>query len=182
MDDDEANLYPVIGGFRGMVRKPRLLQSGNVAEFFVGNDGEADAVLALGMSKYQDAEVYVRVYLIKHPDGQEARLLRAPDDEKKPHADLASMLYSRGFFKGLQIQAAIKGTKDAPKPEPGASQSQWGKALASELGYPSMGYVPPDSLLDWAEVRELAWLLPRAYRDYVGGDHDDGHGDARPQG
>lgn len=73
-EHDPLKGYPQILEFRAMVRRPRLLMAGNVVEFWIEKGSVyADAALVLGMNKYHDAEVVVKVILTKHPDGRDAK-------------------------------------------------------------------------------------------------------------
>lgn len=152
--------YERIGGFVCYVRKPRLLMSGNVAEFFVdGKSPDADAVLALGASKYQDCECYVTVHLVKDANG--ASLAKAApepaEDTGKPYGKAASELYRHGFFYAPEVKAAIG-------VETYNDQRHTARALAAILGFESMGMVPPHVLRDWCELEGCAAALPPLYR------------------
>lgn len=73
MSGDPLSVFPVVLEFRAFVRRPRLLQSGNMIQFFVEFDSPFhDAALVLAQRKFLDAEVGVKVYLLKHPDGRSA--------------------------------------------------------------------------------------------------------------
>lgn len=59
-----------LGAFSGYVRRPTPNTAGMVAQIFGENGEDADTILALSLSKYQDAQVYVNMYLIKDSDGK----------------------------------------------------------------------------------------------------------------
>ena len=64
------NTEELIGAFSGYVRRPHPTVAGMIAQFF-GEDGEdADTISALSLTKYQDAQVYIQVYLIKDALGK----------------------------------------------------------------------------------------------------------------
>lgn len=89
MSDERDPLegYPQILECRALVRRPRLLLSGNVLEFFLHADSVyADAALVLGQKKFHDSEVILKVYLTKHPDGRDARQQDLPL-EREPGED-----------------------------------------------------------------------------------------------
>ena len=54
-----------LGVFSGYIRRPIPNQSGMIAQIFGENGDDADTILALSLSKYQDVQVYVNIYLIK---------------------------------------------------------------------------------------------------------------------
>lgn len=58
-----------IGAFSGYVRRPQPHLSGMVAQFFGPNGEDSDSILALSLTKYLDAEVFVTVYFIKDGNG-----------------------------------------------------------------------------------------------------------------
>lgn len=59
-----------IGAFSGYVRRPTPSQSGMLAVIF-GEDGpDADTIVPLGITRYQDSQVFVNVYLVKDPNGK----------------------------------------------------------------------------------------------------------------
>lgn len=168
MDPEDLECYEQVGALRAFVRKPRLLESGNVVQFFVPQDSpDADAALALGMGKYSDAEVLITVHLLKHPDGADARKPPQAADEK-PYARCAHRLYQRGFFNAAQVRTALDG-----KPGDKSNQSTVASYLAEKLGYESMGCVPPAVLLEWATDNEVDWLLPAEYKEGRGFDGPD---------
>lgn len=68
-----------LGVFTGYVRRPLPNNSGMTAQFFGENGPDADIITALSLSKYQEAEVFVNVYLIKDSNGQIMK-----KDEKYP--------------------------------------------------------------------------------------------------
>jgi hypothetical protein len=156
--DAELEQYEEIGSLTAEVRRPRLLASGNVLEFFVSADSpDCDLSLMLGHSKFHDATVHISVRLIKHPNGKDAKLPAVQGGSvTKPFASIARMLYQRGFFNAPQVRKAIGG-------QFGPSVNAWSEALAKQLGYVSMGCVPPDVLLDWASKNEIEFLLPHEY-------------------
>lgn len=59
-----------LGVFTGYLRRPSTTQTGMTAQFFGPNGQEADMIATLSLSKFQDLEVYVSVYLIKDANGQ----------------------------------------------------------------------------------------------------------------
>jgi hypothetical protein len=64
----EENLN--IGAFCGYIRRPIPSQQGMLAQIFGENGDDADTILALSLSKFQDIEVSVNIYLIKNADGK----------------------------------------------------------------------------------------------------------------
>jgi hypothetical protein len=85
---DPLDGYPMLLEFRASVRRPRLLLSGNVIELFLDKQGPwADAALVMGQARYHDAEVAVRIYLTKHPNGVDARQQELPGDDDGPPDD-----------------------------------------------------------------------------------------------
>lgn len=69
-----------IGAFSGYVRRPLPHTAGMVAQFFGDNGEDADTITALSLTKFQDVQVFVQVYLIKDADG----LLMKQADGKYP--------------------------------------------------------------------------------------------------
>lgn len=59
-----------MGAFSGYIRRPTPSASGMTAQVFGENGEDADTILALSLSKYQDAEVLVNIYLIKDAVGR----------------------------------------------------------------------------------------------------------------
>lgn len=59
-----------LGAFTGYIRRPTPTNAGMTAQIFGENGNDADTILALSLSKYQEAEVFVNVYLIKDAIGQ----------------------------------------------------------------------------------------------------------------
>lgn len=58
-----------MGVFGGYIRRPLPNQAGMIAQIFGENGDDADTILALSLSKYQDVQVFVNIYLIKDPNG-----------------------------------------------------------------------------------------------------------------
>lgn len=59
-----------MGVFSGYIRRPKPTQTGMIALVFGENGDDADTILALSLSKYQDIQVFVNIYLIKDPNGK----------------------------------------------------------------------------------------------------------------
>jgi len=59
-----------MGAFSGYIRRPNPSTSGMTAQIFGENGDDADTILALSLSKYQDAEVFVNIYLVKDSFGK----------------------------------------------------------------------------------------------------------------
>lgn len=59
-----------LGAFSGYIRRPIPSVSGMTAQIFGENGEDADTILALSLSKFQDAEVFVNIYLVKDPFGK----------------------------------------------------------------------------------------------------------------
>lgn len=59
-----------MGAFSGYIRRPTPSASGMTAQIFGENGDDADTILALSLSKYQDAEVLVNIYLVKDSVGR----------------------------------------------------------------------------------------------------------------
>ncbi len=59
-----------MGAFSGYIRRPTPSASGMTAQIFGENGDDADTILALSLSKYQDAEVFVNIYLVKDSVGK----------------------------------------------------------------------------------------------------------------
>lgn len=55
------NTYPIIAQFYGFVNRPTPKKTGMVAQFFAPNGPDANAVVELGKSEYQDALIYVDI-------------------------------------------------------------------------------------------------------------------------
>lgn len=160
MDDAELACYEKIGTLRAYIRRPKLLLAGNVVEFFVPVDSpDSDLALMLGRSGYNDSQVCVTLHLIKDPDGKDLRQKKVAEPEGKPHADIAMLLYRKGYFNAQHVQRAIGA------PAAGVTgQSAWGLALAKSLGFDSMGFVPPEVMYEWAEKHDIEDLLPAEYK------------------
>lgn len=65
-----------MGAFSGYIRRPTPSSSGMTAQIFGENGDDADTILALSLSKYQDAEVLVNIYLVKDALG---RIMKTDD-------------------------------------------------------------------------------------------------------
>lgn len=59
-----------MGAFSGYIRRPIPTVSGMTAQVFGENGEDADTILALSLSKYQDAQVFVNIYLVKDSLGR----------------------------------------------------------------------------------------------------------------
>lgn len=59
-----------IGAFSGYNRRPEPSQNGMTAQFFGENGDDADMVSALSLTKFLDAEVFIRIYLVKDSVGR----------------------------------------------------------------------------------------------------------------
>lgn len=68
--DTPKNTDEQLGAFSGYIRRPTPSTAGMVAQIFGENGDDADTILALSLSKYQDAQVFVNMYLIKDSDGK----------------------------------------------------------------------------------------------------------------
>lgn len=64
VDSDEQ-----IGAFSGYIKRPQPNMAGMIAQFFGENGIDADTITALSLTKYQDAQVYVSVRMIKDAVG-----------------------------------------------------------------------------------------------------------------
>lgn len=64
------NTEEQLGAFSGYIRRPMPSTTGMMAQIFGENGDDADTILALSLSKYQDAEIFVNMYLVKDPNGQ----------------------------------------------------------------------------------------------------------------
>ena len=65
IDSDEQ-----IGAFSGYIRRPHPTVAGMIAQFFGENGEDADTITVLSLSKFQDAQVYINVFLIKDSLGR----------------------------------------------------------------------------------------------------------------
>lgn len=65
-----TNTDEQLGAFSGYIRRPTPNVSGMTAQIFGENGEDADTILALSLTKYQDAQVFVNIYLVKDPNGQ----------------------------------------------------------------------------------------------------------------
>jgi hypothetical protein len=59
-----------LGAFTGYIRRPTPATTGMTAQIFGENGDDADTILALSLTKYQEAQVFVNIYLIKNSDGK----------------------------------------------------------------------------------------------------------------
>jgi len=59
-----------LGAFSGYIRRPKPNTNGMVAQIFGENGEDADTILALSLTKFQDAQVLVSVYIIKDSFGK----------------------------------------------------------------------------------------------------------------
>lgn len=59
-----------LGAFSGYIRRPKPNVSGMTAQIFGEDGNDADTILALSLTKFQDAEVFTNIYLVKDPQGQ----------------------------------------------------------------------------------------------------------------
>lgn len=62
-----------LGTFSSYLRRPATSQLGMTAMFFGPDGQESDLISSLSLSKYQDVEVFVSVYMIKDTDGKSMR-------------------------------------------------------------------------------------------------------------
>lgn len=59
-----------IGAFSGYNRRPQPANSGLTANFYGENGTDSDSISALSLTKYQEIEVYISVFLIKDGNGR----------------------------------------------------------------------------------------------------------------
>ncbi len=59
-----------LGTFSGYIRRPTPTAFGMTAQIFGENGDDADTILALSLSKYQDLEVFVNIYMVKDEAGR----------------------------------------------------------------------------------------------------------------
>lgn len=122
----EGESYPMIAKFNSIVRRPQPGQDGMTAQFFAANGEDADEVLNLGKTKYQDAFVFVQIKknaLIFNPDIQmkqqlEQQAAKTVINERKnlqkkikEYGDAMNALKLSGFFKQPNVWKAI-GTEE----------------------------------------------------------------------
>ncbi len=67
---NSQNEQEQLGTFSGYIRRPTPTSFGMTAQIFGENGEDADTILALSLSKYQDMEVFVNIYLIKDEIGR----------------------------------------------------------------------------------------------------------------
>lgn len=67
---NQAETSEQMGAFSGYIRRPTPSASGMTAQIFGENGEDADTILALSLSKYQDVEVFVNIYLVKDSVGK----------------------------------------------------------------------------------------------------------------
>lgn len=58
-----------VGAFSGYIRRPKMHHTGITAQIFGENGEDADIILALSLSHFQDSRVFINIYLIKNADG-----------------------------------------------------------------------------------------------------------------
>lgn len=83
------------GAFAGYVRRPKPSIHGMTSQFFGENGQSADTILALSLTKFQDREVGVKVYLVKDPNG----MLMKQEDGLYP-----LLTYFNGFIQRSMAQ------------------------------------------------------------------------------
>lgn len=59
-----------LGAFSGYIFRPKPTQAGMTAQIFGENGQDSDTISALSLHKFQNIEVYVKVYMIKDPIGR----------------------------------------------------------------------------------------------------------------
>ncbi len=131
---NHADTSEQMGAFSGYIRRPTPTASGMTAQIFGENGEDADTILALSLSKYQDIEVFVNIYLVKDSVG---KIMKEGDQypiissfigyvrrsmPKKdgmiaqffapngPHADSISVL-SRSDFQDCLVFVDVRGKK-----------------------------------------------------------------------
>ena len=65
-----ADTAEQLGAFSGYIRRPKPTQAGMIAQVFGENGDDADTILALSLTKFQDTQVFVHIYLIKDANGK----------------------------------------------------------------------------------------------------------------
>lgn len=70
-----------IGAFSGYNRRPQPAISGLTANFYGENGPDSDSISALSLTKYQDLDVFIIVYLVKDPLG---KIMKDPISGKYP--------------------------------------------------------------------------------------------------
>ncbi len=78
-----------IGSFSAYVRRPVPNLSGMLAQFFGPNGEDSDSILALSLTKYLDAEVFVSVYMIKDANGM---VMKEPSGSYPKIAEFLSII------------------------------------------------------------------------------------------
>lgn len=59
-----------LGAFSGYIFRPKPTQSGMTAQIFGENGQDSDTISALSLNKFQNIQVYVKIYMIKDPIGR----------------------------------------------------------------------------------------------------------------
>lgn len=90
-----------LGVFSGYIRRPIPSQTGMIAQIFGENGEDADTILALSLTKYQDTQVFVNVYLIKDPDG---KIMKQNNEYPLISSFLGFVRRSKGLKDGMIAQ------------------------------------------------------------------------------
>lgn len=77
----------LIGGFSALLRRPEPRATGYVAKFFGENGSDADQITAMGLTKFVDMGVRVKVYGLKDQVGKSLRA-----DKSQPYPLLAEFV------------------------------------------------------------------------------------------
>ncbi len=96
--ENEVVTNEQLGVFSGYIRRPIPSQTGMMAQIF-GEDGEdADTILALSLTKYQNLQIFVNIYLVKDPDG---RIMKKGDEYPLICSFLGFVRRSKGLKDGM---------------------------------------------------------------------------------
>lgn len=90
-----------LGVFSGYIRRPIPSQTGMMAQVFGENGEDADTILALSLSKYQDTQVFVNIYLIKDPNG---KIMKQGEEYPLICSFLGFVRRSKGLKDGMIAQ------------------------------------------------------------------------------
>lgn len=73
---DDVAVGENIGSFYGFLRRTKATKTGMLVQIFGENGPDADAICALGLTKYQETPIKMTIWMVKDKDG---RIMREPD-------------------------------------------------------------------------------------------------------
>ncbi|HET8550925.1 MAG TPA: hypothetical protein VFM97_00430 [Gammaproteobacteria bacterium] len=164
--------HPIIAEFGAFVRRPKPLATGVKAQLFAENGPDADAVMSLGRTFYQDALVSVEMDFDDQQDAGFDAYIRRPEPSLTgmvavffgENGEAADMITALGLSRYLERRAHVRvrlvqdadgrdvGRKKQKGPHSADAQALWRSSFfRSEKVWRAVG--TDDEYLDWLKAQ-----------------------------